>query len=115
MEALTSIEKRKGFVKVEDLCYYTEFNSSPDMPLPADLLNVTAINMRRKYVNQYLNYPITRQAGYHISLSLGKLTWLLPIKDVTIAEPRPVVTLTLSPPIMLQMSRYQIIFLFPYL
>jgi hypothetical protein len=55
MEALTSIEKRKGFVKVENFCYYTEFNSSPDMPLPADLLNVTAINIRRKYVNQYLN------------------------------------------------------------
>ena len=52
MEALTSIEKRKGFVKVEDLSYYTEINSSPDMPLPADLLNVTAINIRRKYVNQ---------------------------------------------------------------
>ena len=33
MEALTSIEKRKGFVKVEDLCYYTKFDSSPDMPL----------------------------------------------------------------------------------
>jgi hypothetical protein len=56
--ALTSIEKRKRFVKVEDLSYYTEFNSSPDMPLPADLPNVTAINIRRKYVNQYLNYPI---------------------------------------------------------
>jgi hypothetical protein len=37
------------------------------------------------------------------------------MKLVTIAEPRPVVTLTLSPPIMLQMDRYQIIFLFPYL
>jgi hypothetical protein len=58
METLTGIEKRKGFVKKEDLSYYTEFNSSPDMPLPADLLNVTAINIRRKYVNQYLNYPI---------------------------------------------------------
>lgn len=30
MEALTSIEKRKGFVKVEDFRYYTEFNSSPE-------------------------------------------------------------------------------------
>jgi GTP:adenosylcobinamide-phosphate guanylyltransferase len=52
MEALTSIEKREGFVKVEDLSYYIEFNSSPDMSLSADLLNVTAINIRRKYVNQ---------------------------------------------------------------
>jgi hypothetical protein len=52
MEALTSIEKRKGFVKEEDFCYYTEFNPSPDITLPADLLNVTAINIRRKYVNQ---------------------------------------------------------------
>ncbi len=59
MEALTSIEKRKGFVEKENFCYYTEFNSRPDMPLPADLLNVTAINIRRKYVNQYLNYPVT--------------------------------------------------------
>jgi hypothetical protein len=33
MEALTSIEKGKGFVKEEDLRYYKEFNSSPDMPL----------------------------------------------------------------------------------
>ncbi len=53
MEALTSIEKGKGFVKVEDLRYYKELNFGLDMPLnPADLLNVTAINIRRKYVNQ---------------------------------------------------------------
>ena len=60
MEALTSIEKRKGFVKVEDLRYYTyRVQFQPGHALkPADLLNVTAINMRRKYVNQYLNYPI---------------------------------------------------------
>jgi len=52
MEALTSIEKRKSFVKKEDLGYYTDFNSCPDTPLTADLPNVTAINIRRKYVNQ---------------------------------------------------------------
>jgi hypothetical protein len=52
VEVLTGIEKGKGFVKVEDLSYYTVFSSNPDMPSPADLLNVTAINIRRKYVNQ---------------------------------------------------------------
>ena len=52
MEALTSIEKRKSFVKEKDLGYCTEFNSSLDISLPTDLLNVTAMNIRRKYVNQ---------------------------------------------------------------
>lgn len=52
-----------------------EFNSSPDMPLPADLLNVTAINIRRKYVNQYLNYPSTSGTIKHF-MSLRK-TYLI--------------------------------------
>ena len=33
MAALTSVEKRKSFVKEEDLRYYTEFNSRIDMSL----------------------------------------------------------------------------------
>jgi len=45
----------------------------------------------------------------------GEQTWLSPLTDVTIAEPRPVVTLTLSPPIILQMRIYQIMFFFPHL
>jgi hypothetical protein len=39
------------------------------MPLPANLPNVTVINIRRKYINQCLNYPSQVR---HDSLSLGK-------------------------------------------
>jgi hypothetical protein len=42
-------------------------------------------------------------------------TWLSPIAVVTIAAPRPVVTLTEMPPIILQTLMYHNIFFFPYL
>jgi len=40
---------------------------------------------------------------------------LSPLAVVTIAAPRPVVTLTEIPPIILQMEIYHNIFFFPYL
>ena len=42
-------------------------------------------------------------------------TWLSPMTDVTMAEPKPVVTLTLIPPIMLQTMMYQSMLFLPYL
>ena len=41
-------------------------------------------------------------------------TWLSPCTLVTMAAPRPVVTLTLMPPIMLQTMMYQSMLLVPY-
>ena len=43
------------------------------------------------------------------------LTWLSPIAVVTMAEPKPVVTDTLIPPIMLQTMMYHSMFFLPYL
>ena len=42
-------------------------------------------------------------------------TWLSPMAVVTMADPRPVVTDTLMPPIMLQTMMYQSMLLVPYL
>ena len=42
-------------------------------------------------------------------------TWLSPIAVVTIAEPRPVVTLTLIPPIILHTMMYHSMLFLPYL
>ena len=54
------------------------------------------INTIRKYINQCLN-------------------WLFPIAVVTIALPKPVVTLTLIPPIMLHTKMYHSMLFLPYL
>lgn len=43
------------------------------------------------------------------------LTWLSPIAVVTIADPNPVVTLTLMPPIMLHTMMYHNMLFLPYL
>ena len=61
-----------------------------------DSLSVTAINTIKKYKNQCLN-------------------WLSPMAVVTIALPRPVVTLTLIPPVMLHTMMYHSMLFFPYL
>ena len=44
-----------------------------------------------------------------------KRTWLSPIAVVTIAAPKPVVTLTLMPPIILHTEMYHNMLFFPYL
>ncbi len=44
-----------------------------------------------------------------------KRTWLSPMAVVTIADPKPVVTLTLIPPIMLHTIMYQSMLFLPYL
>ena len=43
------------------------------------------------------------------------LTWLSPMAVVTIADPNPVVTLTLIPPIMLHTMMYHNMLFLPYL
>lgn len=43
------------------------------------------------------------------------LNWLSPVADVTMAAPRPVVTLTESPPIMLHTEMYHSMLFLPYL
>ena len=48
-------------------------------------------------------------------VELAKHTWLSPMAVVTIAEPRPVVTLTLIPPIILHTMMYHNILFLPYL
>lgn len=42
-------------------------------------------------------------------------TWLSPMTEVTIADPNPVVTLTLMPPIILQTMIYHSMVFLPYL
>lgn len=71
------------------------------------------MNPRRKYVNQNLNYERTDKGSTFMTDSpIERVrpetrTWLSPCTLVTMAAPRPVVTLTLMPPIMLQTMMYQ--------
>ena len=65
-------------------------------------------------MNQCLNCE-TRVSETGIEVPTACHTWLSPMAVVTIAEPKPVVTDTLMPPIMLHTMMYHSMLFLPYL
>ena len=69
-------------------------------------------------MNQCLNFEGSRVSCWWRNIRLQRvrlLTWLSPIAVVTMAEPKPVVTDTLIPPIILHTMMYHSILFLPYL
>jgi hypothetical protein len=62
VEALTSIEKREGLVKVEDLCHYTKVQFQLGHAFARQLTQCNRDKYKEEIYKPVFKLPITRQA-----------------------------------------------------